>query len=239
MHTLVICDRRRPLRSIAREVGISFGAVQSILTGILGMSKVPVPRMVNDDQKRTRLNFSRSRYEDDPGNFIKRIVTKDETWVHHFDPESKIQSIQWKHPGSPPPKKFKRVHSAGKVMASIFWDSQGVIEIDYLEQDGMINSAYYAGLMRWLCQKIARKRRGKLNRGVLLLQENTPAHTSQVAMTAVILPLDVVMTECGFEIPPYPPNSSDMAPSDFYLFPKLKSNLRGTRYGSNEGVIEA
>ena len=30
-----------------------------------------------------------------------------------------------------------------------------------------------------------------------------------------------------------------MAPSDFYLFPKLKSHLRGTQYGSNEGVIEA
>ena len=30
-----------------------------------------------------------------------------------------------------------------------------------------------------------------------------------------------------------------MAPSDIYLFPKLKSNLRGTQNGSNEGVIEA
>ena len=30
-----------------------------------------------------------------------------------------------------------------------------------------------------------------------------------------------------------------MALSDFYLFSKLKSHLRGTQYGSNEGVIEA
>ena len=30
-----------------------------------------------------------------------------------------------------------------------------------------------------------------------------------------------------------------MAPSDFYLFPKLKSHLHGTQFGSNEGVIEA
>ena len=30
-----------------------------------------------------------------------------------------------------------------------------------------------------------------------------------------------------------------MASSDFYLFPKLKSHLRGTRYGSIEGDIEA
>ena len=39
MHTLVMCDKRRDLQSIASEVGISFGAVQSILTNILGMSK--------------------------------------------------------------------------------------------------------------------------------------------------------------------------------------------------------
>ena len=33
--------------------------------------------------------------------------------------------------------------------------------------------------------------------------------------------------------------SPDMAPSDFYLFPKLKRHLRGTQYVSNEGVINA
>ena len=46
-------------------------------------------------------------------------------------------------------------------------------------------------------------------------------------------------TECGFEILPHPPYSPDMAPSDICLFPKLKSHLRGTHYGSNEGIIEA
>ena len=45
-------------------------------------------------------------------------------------------------------------------------------------------------------------------------------------------------TECGFETLLHPLYSPDMAPSDFYLFPKLKSHLHGTQYGSNEGVIE-
>ena len=116
-------------------MGIYFGAVQSTETDILGMSKISarwVPRMLTDDQKRTHPHISRyllSRYEDDPSDFIELVVSQDETWVHHFDPESKMQSKQRKHPGSYPPKKFKRVHSAGKVMASIFWDSQGVIMI--------------------------------------------------------------------------------------------------------------
>ena len=70
-----------------------------------------------------------------------------------------------------------------------------------------------------------------MTRGVLLFQDNAPAHMSQVAMIAA--------TECGFEVLPHPPYSPDMAPSDFYLSPKLKSNLRGTQFGSNEGVIAA
>ena len=46
-------------------------------------------------------------------------------------------------------------------------------------------------------------------------------------------------TECGFKILSHPPYSPKMTRSDFYLFPKLKSHLRGTQYRSNEGVIEA
>ena len=107
VHTLVMCDRRQDLGSVASEVGISFGAVQSILTSTVGMSNVLVRwvlGMLTDDQKRTRLNISRylqSRYnEDDPGDFIEQVVTQDETWVH-FDPESKMLNKQWKHPRSP------------------------------------------------------------------------------------------------------------------------------------------
>jgi hypothetical protein len=63
MHDLVMCDRRRDLRSTTREMGISFGSVQAILTDVYGMSKVSarwVPRQLTaDDQKRTMLDISR------------------------------------------------------------------------------------------------------------------------------------------------------------------------------------
>ena len=141
-----------------------------------------------------------------------------------------MQSNQWKHPGSPP-KKFKSVHSAGKVMTSIFLDSQRVIMIDYLEQICTMRGANYAGKLRQLRQEISRKRRRKLIGSVLLILDNAPAHTSQVAMAAA--------TECGFVISSLPSYSPDMAPSDLYMFPNLKSYLCGTQYGSSESVIEA
>ena len=75
------------------------------------------------------------------------VVTKEETWVHHFDLEAKKQSTQWEHPGSPPPKKFKRV-SSGKVIVPMFWDSQGAIMVDYLDEGRTTNGAYYEAVSR-------------------------------------------------------------------------------------------
>jgi hypothetical protein len=46
-------------------------------------------------------------------------------------------------------------------------------------------------------------------------------------------------TDCGFEILPHTPYSPVLTPSDFYLFPKLKTKLRGRRFGSCESVMEA
>ena len=74
VHNLVMCDRRRDLRSIASEVGISFGVVQKKkIKRISWVCPRWVPRMLTDDQKRSRLDISRyilSRYEDDPEDFI-------------------------------------------------------------------------------------------------------------------------------------------------------------------------
>ena len=59
------------------------------------------------------------------------------------------------------------------------------------------------------------------------MQDNAPIHTARVATAAA----------SGFEILPHPPYSPDLAPSDYYLFPKLKSQLSGKRYSSNNDVM--
>jgi hypothetical protein len=38
---------------------------------------------------------------------LNRIVTGDESWVHHYQPESKRASMRWNQPSSPSSKKFK------------------------------------------------------------------------------------------------------------------------------------
>jgi hypothetical protein len=54
-------------------------------------------------------------------------VTGKKSWVHHYQPEQKCVSVQWKHPTSPSTRKFKVTLSAGKVMLTVFWDYRGVL----------------------------------------------------------------------------------------------------------------
>ena len=75
------------------------------------------------------------------------------------------------------------------------------------------------------------KRRGKLRNGVLLLHDNTPSHSSRVAVASA--------KQCGFELLPHPSYSPDLAPSDFYLFPKLKENIRGQVFDRDDDVMSA
>ena len=101
--------------------------------------------------------------------------------------------------------------------------------VDYLEEARTINGAHFAEELRRLRQEIVKKRRGRLIRGVLLMQDNAPAHTFQAAMATA--------TKCSFAVLPHSPYSPDLAPSDFYLFPNLQTN-RGRNFGNNESVID-
>jgi len=64
----------------------------------------------------------------------------DETWLYHYDPETKQQSVEWRRSGSPRPKIFRVQKSAGKVLASIFWDQDSILLIDYLPKGQTINA---------------------------------------------------------------------------------------------------
>ncbi|PNF17441.1 hypothetical protein B7P43_G02956 [Cryptotermes secundus] len=55
--------------------------------------------------------------------FLLCIVRGDESWFHHFEPETKRQSMEWHHLHSPSKKKAKTVPSAAKVMGTVFWDA--------------------------------------------------------------------------------------------------------------------
>jgi len=112
IHELILEDLRIWAKLIAEQLGISRGRVGSIIHEDLDMRKFSskwVPKCLNADQKRQRcqspeqlLEFFRSN----PNNFLSRLVTMDETWLYHYEPETKQQSMEWGHGGSPRPPKI-------------------------------------------------------------------------------------------------------------------------------------
>jgi hypothetical protein len=65
---------------------------------------------------------------------------------------------------------------AGKVLASIFWDQDGIILIHYLPKGQTINTEYYSSLLVQLKDILKEKRHGTFMKGVLFLHDNGPAH---------------------------------------------------------------
>ena len=134
--------------------------------------------------------------------FLKRILTCDETWIHYFEPESKRQSMEWKHPSLPAKKKFKPQPSAGKVMLTIFWSSQGPIFCNYLQDHRTINSQYYSDMIANKVKPALKKKcPGWQSKGVILLHDNARPHTAKLTLETI--------KKLGWEILPHPPYSPD------------------------------
>ncbi|XP_063533696.1 histone-lysine N-methyltransferase SETMAR-like [Cydia strobilella] len=144
--------------------------------------------------------------------------------------KSKRESMEWRFKNEKPPITEKVHQSTKKLMCTIFWDCHGILMVDFKERNTVINGAYYASLIHKL-RAIKEKRRGKLAKGVLLLHDNAPVHTAFVAKAAV--------RECGFTEVDHPPYSPDMAPSDYFLFPNLKRDLRGKKFFNDEELEAA
>ncbi|KFD53334.1 hypothetical protein M514_05815 [Trichuris suis] len=237
VRNLVEGDRRITIRRIPRTAGISLHSALGILHETLGLRKLSArwaPKALREEQLVRRVKLSReliTKIEANETGFFDRIDTGNETWIYQYDLEIKIQSKQRLPRGSAGPVKFKAERSAGKVMATIFWNSDGVILTDFLERERTVTASSYKAVLRKLKIALARKRRGKLHFGVLFHHDNAPAHSSRTVRT--------VLREFRWEVIPHPPYSPDLAPSDFFLFPKLKEHLKGTLFESMDDAKRA
>ena len=181
-----------------------------------------VPKSLSDEQIATRASVCSDllkcfRSKDD---FLLHLVTVHETWVHYYEPENKAQSHQWVGPGSPRPKKFKTQPSAGKVMATVFWNAKGIIMLDFLPKRSTITWVSYANLLDQL-RTVALK----------VFCCNRTMQQSTLAMDTV--------EQNGYELIPHLAYSPDLAPSDFFLFQKLKKDICGHHFQSDEEVVTA
>jgi len=134
---LIMVDRRTKVLEIVRTMQISRGSVETIIHDHLKMSKVSawwVPRTSKKPtaQDRVRKLTSSQEFLDlftsDEDEFVRHIVTVDETWIHHWDPESKQESMQWRHASFLPVRKFKNWKHIHKL-ARLWRPSFGITKV--------------------------------------------------------------------------------------------------------------
>ena len=158
------------------------------------------------------------------------FITGDESWVFGYDPETKAQSSQWLSSECSRPKKVRQSRSSVKVMLTVFFDCRGVVHHEYAPRNQTINKEYYREVLRRLREAVRRKRSDLWQAGTWLLHhDNAPAHSSQLVQT--------FLAKHNVPVVRQAPYSPDMAPCDFWLFPKLKMPLKGTRFESREDIM--
>ena len=62
---------------------------------------------------------------------LKKVITRDESWVYGYDPETKQKSSQWKCPEEPRLKKARQSRSHVNSMLIIFFDCEGVVHYEF------------------------------------------------------------------------------------------------------------
>ena len=111
-------------------------------------------------------------------DFLSHIVICDETRVHHYFPQSKQASMEWREPGETATRKAKTRLPAGKDLATFFWDCRGISLVDILHERRAVDAAYYYQLSDEVKLAYRRKRRDMSVRSAILLHDNARPHTA-------------------------------------------------------------
>ena len=115
-------------------------------------------------------------------------------------------------------------------MATVFWDTKGVLLVDFLPPGETVNAARYCETLNKLREAVRRKRPGRLSEGFSLQHDNATPHTAKMTKEWI--------QKYGWEVLPHPPHSPDLAPSDYHLFGPLKRHLAGKRFDEDEDLIQ-
>ena len=115
-----------------------------------------------------------------------------------------------------------------KVML-VFFDWQGIIHHEFVPRGQTVNKEFYIAVLKHLGEAVRRKRPQLwTNQSRVLHHNNAPAHSSFLVRN--------FLAKNEMTVVPQPPYSPDLSPLDFFLFPKLKSTLKGCHFDTNDKI---
>lgn len=220
---MVEVDPRVTYEIIERELNIGTAQVHVIMHEHLRLKKVCarwVPHILTQEHIEKRLEFCHemiSKYGDLNRKRLIELVTSDETWIYHYEPESPSSAKEWVPKDHPPPVIVRREQSCRKLMYAFFVDLNGLVATVKLERGTRVNAEWYTKVCLEEFKKVVEERRPITGlRGIKLHIDNASPHTAHIT-TQYFKAKKIQHIK-------NPPNSPDLALCDFYLFSRLKKN---------------
>ena len=140
-----------------------------------------------------------------------------------FSYKEGLDNKQWKRKDKKRPCIAKRTISSKKMLYAIFFNSSGaVVQVPCPSGHTVTGRFYKNSVLKKVKEFYNKKRPSKGWSGVHLLHDNASSH--EVVKSFWASEKVIVLN--------HPPNSPDLSPCDFFLFPRLKKMLSGNKYTS-------
>jgi len=128
-------------------------------------------------------------------------------------------------------KKARMSRSKIKVMMVVSFDWKDIVHHGFAPSGQMVNKQLYQEVLARMRDAVRRKRPELWeNQTWMLHHDNAPAHASLLVRS--------YLAKHQTSVVPHAPYSPDLAAADIYLFPKLKTNLKGRRFQTIQEIQE-
>ncbi len=225
---LVNQDARMTVRELVRRARISVSSTHSILRKDLKLRKLAayfVPKLLTDEQKVRRIDVAQANLAlvTQQPLTLPQVITGDKSWCYSYEPNTKQHSQVWLGRDDQHPQKARHPHSQKRIMLVAFFDDQGCIHHEFVPQT--VNRFVYTRILGHLKEKVRRSRPGMWAPGfgqrhsLLLHHDNASSHTTFYTRAN--------LRESSICMLPQPPYSPDLAPADYFFFPRVKKVIRG------------
>ncbi len=135
-------------------------------------------------------------------------------------------------PGEPRPQTPRRTLATAKVMILTFFDSRGMIYYEYVQRPQTVNQHVFRNIFRRFNAAYERRRpRCRVHGHKFIHLDNAPTHNAHLTLTLI--------EQLGWTRLPQPSYSPDLSPCDFWLYSRLKKNIKGVRFPNLEALKDA
>ena len=183
--TLIEEDAPYTVQEIEELSGIHSSSVLKILRERLGLCKNCarwLRHLLTDQQKQSRVRLASQvieKYDKCDPRRLKEVVTGDETWIYHFQPDSKAKNKVWVSSEGDIPVTVPRCKTSNRMLYATFFDSKGpVLHIPVPKGSSVTGKFYRESVLTQLVDFYQKRRPLTSVHGMKLLHDNAPAHKS-------------------------------------------------------------